>query len=117
MSNDNFKASGVYTKQAHVRIPDGLYEEEHGREGFFGKVSQIYHSNPLTSWTNIEGDLRPRNLPPVFDEKELKEEFVPYLYNDDLIISLGSFTKDFANFQRNADFDEMYFAHAGEGRH
>ena len=32
---ENFKASGVYTKQAHVKIPEGMFEEEHGRQGFF----------------------------------------------------------------------------------
>lgn len=116
MKNDNFKASGVYTKQAHVRIPEGMYEEEHGREGFFGRVSQIYHENPLTSWTKIDGDLKPRNLPPLFDKKDLKNKFVPYLYNNDLVISMGAFAEDFVNFQRNADFDEMFFAHEGEGR-
>jgi len=116
MSYDNFKSSGVHTKQAHVKIPEGTYEEEHGREGFFGKVSQIYHENPLTSWTTIEGDLKPRNLPPLFDKTELKNNFVPYLYNNDLVISMGMFEKSFDNFFRNADFDEMHFAHAGEGR-
>ena len=64
---ESFKSSGVHTKQAHVKIPKGLYEEEHGRKGFFGRVSQIYHENPLTSWTKIEGNLKPRALPPVFD--------------------------------------------------
>ncbi|MEX0798331.1 MAG: homogentisate 1,2-dioxygenase, partial [Bacteriovoracaceae bacterium] len=116
MSNENFRASGVYTKQAHVKIPQGLYEEEHGREGFFGRVSQIYHENPLTGWTNIEGDLKPRSLPPVFEKPDLKNKFIAYLYNNDLVISLGNFDQDFKNFQRNADFDEMYFVHEGEGR-
>lgn len=116
MSSENFKASGIHTKQAHVRIPEGTYEEEHGREGFFGRVSHIYHEKPLTSWTKIEGDLKPRSLPPLFSKGELKNTFVPYLYNNDLVISMGMFDQDFENFQRNADFDEMYFAHAGEGR-
>ena len=25
---------GVYTNQAHVNVPEGTYELEHGREGF-----------------------------------------------------------------------------------
>lgn len=113
---ESFKASGVHTKQAHVKIPDGLYEEEHGRKGFFGKVSHIYHENPLTSWTNIEGNLKPRNLPPVFDLPMLKDRFMPYLYNNDCVISLGHFFGNFKNFYRNADFDEMLFIHEGIGR-
>ena len=42
---ENFKSSGTFSKQA-VDIPDGLYEEEHGRKGFFGRVSHIYHQKP-----------------------------------------------------------------------
>ena len=43
---ESFKSSGIFTKQAHVNIPEGLFEEEHAREGFFGRVSHIYHQNP-----------------------------------------------------------------------
>lgn len=113
---ESFKSSGVYTKQAHVKIPKGLYEEEHGRKGFFGRVSQIYHENPLTSWTNIEGNLKPRALPPVFDQAILKDKFTPYLFNNDCVVSLGHFHEDFKNFYRNADFDEMLFIHDGLGQ-
>jgi len=31
---ENFKASGIHTKQAHVKVPEGHLEEEHGRNGF-----------------------------------------------------------------------------------
>ena len=54
------QAKGIYTKQSHVNIPKGLHEEEHGLEGFFGPVSQLYHSHPPTDWTRIEGPLKPR---------------------------------------------------------
>ncbi len=112
---ENFKASGTFTKQAHVKIPEGLYEEEHGRKGFFGRVSHLYHQNPLTNWTKIDGNLKPRNLPPLFEKKELQNKFQEYLYNNDCIISLANFTDDFAHFFRNADFDELYFIHEGTG--
>lgn len=113
---ENFKASGTYTKQAHVKIPEGLYEEEHGRNGFFGRVSQLYHQNPLTSWTNVEGELKPRNLPVVFDKADLKNKYITYLYNNDVVISLGHFTQTLPSFHRNADFDELFFIHEGEGK-
>lgn len=112
---ESFKASGNYTKQAHVKIPEGLYEEEHGRKGFFGRVSQLYHEQPLTGWTNIEGDLKPRNLPALFDESDFSNQFIPLLYNNDCIISKGKFTK-FDNYYRNADFDELFFIHVGSGK-
>ncbi|TNF28289.1 MAG: homogentisate 1,2-dioxygenase, partial [Deltaproteobacteria bacterium] len=59
---ESFKASGIYTKQAHVNIPEGLYEEEHARKGFFGRVSHLYHEKPPVGWSNIDGDLKPRCL-------------------------------------------------------
>jgi homogentisate 1,2-dioxygenase len=114
--SENFKASGVFTKQAHVKIPAGTFEEEHGRKGFFGRVSQLYHENQPTGWINIEGDLKPHNLPPLFAHAELQEKFVKILYNTDVEVYLGSRTKPYQSFYRNADHDELYFIHEGEGR-
>jgi homogentisate 1,2-dioxygenase len=113
---ENFKASGTYTKQAHVKIPEGHYEEEHGRKGFFGRVSHLYHTHMPTGWTKIDGDLLPRNLPPVFDDKTLKNTFTKILFNHDVEVSLGAWDKSFDHFFRNADFDEMLFVHEGEGK-
>lgn len=113
---ENFKSSGVYTKQAHVKIPEGKFEEEHGRKGFFGRVSHLYHENKPTDWINIEGDLKPRNLPPVFSDKNLQNKFVKILFNKDLDVYLGTLTKTPETFFRNADSDEMFFAHEGEGK-
>jgi homogentisate 1,2-dioxygenase len=113
---ENFKSTGLATKQAHVKIPEGKYEEEHGRKGFFGRVSHLYHDNQLTSWTNIEGDLKPRNLPPVFDDKLLQNKFIKILYNNDVEVYLATMTESPQHFYRNADHDEMFFIHDGEGR-
>ncbi len=113
---ENFKASGLFTKQAHVKIPDGHYEEEHGRKGFFGRVSHLYHKHMPTGWTKIDGDLLPRNLPPVFDDKKLKNTFNKILFNNDVEISLAHWDQSFKHFFRNADFDEMFFIHEGSGR-
>lgn len=113
---ENFKASGLFTKQAHVKIPQGLFEEEHGRKGFFGRVAHLYRKNQPTNWSNIEGDLKPRNLPPLFAEKSLDNKFVKILFNTDVEIYLGSRNKAYDSFYRNADHDEMFFIHEGEGR-
>lgn len=113
---ESFKASGVYTKQAHVNIPDGLYEEEHGRKGFFGRVSHMYHTTPPVNWTNIEGDLKPRALPPVFGSNLKHNNFMPILHNSDCVISIGNYNASFKHYFRNADFDELFFIHDGEGR-
>src|SRR3954451_11085995 len=45
--------------QPHVNLPEGTYEEEHGRQGFFGRVSHLYHRHPPTGWLRIEGPLKP----------------------------------------------------------
>lgn len=113
---ENFKASGLHTKQAHVNIPEGLYEEEHGRKGFFGRVSQIYHTHPPVGWTNIEGDTKPRCLPPLFEKLRDEDYFLPLLYNQDVILNVGVQEKAHEEFFRNADFDELLFIHEGEGR-
>ena len=81
---ENFLSSGLHSKQAHVKIPEGLFEEEHGRKGFFGRVSHLYHSIPPVNWTEIEGDLKPRCLKPIFEESS-HQDFLPLLYNSDLL--------------------------------
>jgi len=37
---------GRFAKQAHVAVPEGLFEEEHGRNGFAGRASQLYRRHP-----------------------------------------------------------------------
>lgn len=111
----NFKASGVYTKQAHVKIPKGKYEEEHGRKGFFGRVSHLYHDHPLTGWTHIEGSLKPQLLAPSFQKKEGYDPYEKLLYNQDLNIYTGLIQRNFQYFFRNADSDEIFFIHSGQG--
>src|SRR5918996_1501027 len=63
-------SKGKVTRQAHVGIPEGTYEEEHGRETFFGRASHLYRMHPPTAWTRIDGTLRPRAL----DLNEMKPE-------------------------------------------
>ncbi len=111
------QAKGKFSKQAHVAIPEGCYEEEFGREGFFGPVSQLYHTNPPTGWTRIEGNLRPH----AFDTAEAPASFqvVPdrltLLYNDDVSLSIERPAKKIDWFFRNADGDEVVFIHRGKG--
>ncbi len=50
---------GKFAPQAHVGIPAGTYEEEHGRKGFYGKSAHLYHAHPPTGWIRFEGKLRP----------------------------------------------------------
>src|ERR1035441_10783147 len=50
---------GKFAPQAHVGIPPGTFEEEHGRKGFYGKSAHLYHTHPPTGWIRFEGKLRP----------------------------------------------------------
>jgi len=113
---ESFQSSGIVTKQAHVKIPQGLFEEEFARQGFFGKVAHLYHENPPVNWTHLEGELRPRCLPPVYADHLPKNLFMPLLSNNDAIISICYLTSSFSHFYRNADFDELLFIHDGNGK-
>ena len=112
---ENFKSSGIYTKQAHVAIPEGHFEEEHGRKGFFGRVSQLYHQTPPVNWVDIEGELKPRCLPTMFPAHLEKNCVTPVLKNNHVVINTALYDQDFAKFFRNADYDELFFIHSGEG--
>ena len=50
---------GEHSRQAHCDFPEGTYEREMGREGFFGPVTQLHHKHPPTGWVDWEGPLRP----------------------------------------------------------
>src|SRR3984957_187000 len=50
---------GKTTTQAHVGLPAGTFEEEHGRKGFYGKSAHLYRAHPPTGWIRFEGKLRP----------------------------------------------------------
>src|SRR3954469_7567929 len=46
---------GTASRQAHVGLPPGTVEEEHGRAGFYGAASHLYRLHPPTAWTSVEG--------------------------------------------------------------
>lgn len=107
--------SGLYSKQAHVSIPEGTYEEEIGREGFFGPVTHLYRKNAPTNWESIDGDCRPQafdlnkiTLPKKFDQH-------PLLQNKSCLISMIHSLGDDPTYVRNADGDEIQFVHEGSG--
>src|SRR5229473_4098748 len=86
-------SKGKVPKQAHVAIPEGLYEEEHGRQGFFGPVTQFYHLHPTTDWKRIEGPLQPRafntyDLKPT-DLDDPRGEPAKVLYNNDAAVFIS----------------------------
>ncbi len=110
---------GKTAKQAHVGLPQGTFEEEHGRKGFFGKSAHLYHAHPPTGWTRFEGKLRPHcidcnKLQPT-DMNDAKGSPVAFLGNDDIQLYVSRRAESMPFYFRNADGDELYFIHRGEG--
>jgi homogentisate 1,2-dioxygenase len=112
-------SKGKVTKQAHVAVPEGTYEEEHGREAFAGRASHLYRTHPPTAWTRIEGPLRPR----AFNLNEIKSEdmtepdaaWALIAGNEDVRLYLSRRTEPMEYFLRDADGDVCYFVHRGSG--
>jgi homogentisate 1,2-dioxygenase len=112
-------SKGKVAKQAHVGVPEGTYEEEHGRETFFGRASHLYRSHPPTAWTRIDGPLRPR----AFDLNEMKPDdqvdanasWQLIAGNEDVRLFVSRRTEPMEYFLRDADGDVCYFVHRGNG--
>lgn len=110
---------GKTTHQAHVGLPEGTFEEEHGRKGFFGKSAHLYHTHPPTGWVRFEGKLRPHcldcnKLQPT-DQHDPKGSPVAFLGNNDVRLYVSRRTEPMPFYYRNADGDELLFVHRGEG--
>jgi homogentisate 1,2-dioxygenase len=110
---------GKTSKQAHVALPQGTFEEEHGRKGFFGRSAHLYHANPPTNWIRFEGKLRPHkfdlNLLSPSDQTDPRGTPVAFLGNADVQLAVSRRSVPMPFYFRNADADELYFVHRGEG--
>ena len=112
-------SKGKVTKQAHVSIPKGTYEEEHGREAFAGRASHLYRSHPPTAWIRIEGPNRPRAI----NVNEMKPEDMtdadaPWQLiagNEECRLFVSRRREPMRYFLRDADGDVCYFVHEGSG--
>lgn len=106
---------GRFTKQAHKGIPEGYFEEEQGRQGFFGPVSHLIRKNPSTHWVNIKGELKPR----LFDLVELPKanKWQRVVHNREVAIyqMWATPSQEPKTAFRNSDGDTLYFCHKGEG--
>jgi homogentisate 1,2-dioxygenase len=110
---------GKTAAQAHVGLPDGTFEEEHGRRGFYGKSAHLYHANPPTNWIRFEGKLRPHcidcNLLEPTDQKDPRGSAVAFLGNNDVVLYVSRRSQPMPFYFRNADSDALYFIHRGKG--
>ena len=110
---------GQASRQAHVGLPEGTFEEEHGRHAFKGRASHLYRLHPPTAWVKIEGDLKPRafdlNSLQTPDQKAASANWTPLLWNDDVAICVSRLSQPMTYFLRDSDGDVCYFVHSGEG--
>jgi homogentisate 1,2-dioxygenase len=111
------RVEGRASRQAHADLPEGTFEREMGREGFFGPATHIYHRRPPTGWDSFEGPLRPR----AFDTTRL-EGHQSSPWEADLLLSNAAvavrhwrLSASMPELARNADGDELLFVHAGRG--
>jgi homogentisate 1,2-dioxygenase len=110
---------GLASRQAHVDLPEGTVEEEHGRQAFTGRASHLYRTAPPTAWVKVEGPLRPwafdwnQLTPP--DQTDPEGDPLVVLSNRDLTVLVSRRSAPMPFFVRDADGDVVYFAHRGEG--
>jgi homogentisate 1,2-dioxygenase len=113
------EVKGRVAKQTHVGIPDGLVEEEHGREAFAGPVSHLYRTQPPTAWVDVDGPLRPvsydlNRLSPQ-DAEDPDAGRTTVLSNADLTVEVSRLAAPMPAARRNGDADEVLWVHQGSG--
>ncbi len=111
------KVEGESSRQAHAKLPEGTYERELGKEGFFGPATHMYHQRPPTGWSDFEGPLKPR----AFDTTKFKGhgpspwQAKMLLQNAHLKFRTWMLTGAMDYLVRNSDGDELLFVHDGAG--
>ena len=111
-------SQGKNTTQGHKGIPEGHFEEEQGRKGFYGPVSHLIKEKPSTRWNNIEGPLKP-HLYDVINMEKNYGHWQRLVFNSDVVLSTYWEKKSSAvpnKAFRNADGDTLYFCHQGSGK-
>ncbi|WP_417615375.1 homogentisate 1,2-dioxygenase [Oceanisphaera sp.] len=108
---------GNTSRQAHCDMPEGTFEREIGKEGFFGPATHMYHSHAPTGWSDWEGPLRPR----AFDTNLLQQpgqtpwDASPLLNNANVRVRIWKSNQSMDHLVRNGDGDECLFIHQGSG--
>jgi len=111
------RVEGLASRQAHAALPEGTWERELGKEGFFGPATQMYHVNPPTGWVDWEGPLRPR----AYDLAKLGSgdggpwQAPEILANAATRIRFWRTSGAMDHLVRNADGDDLLFVHRGSG--
>lgn len=110
------RSAGIHSRQAHCDLPEGTYEREFGREGFFGPATHLHHAHKPTGWIAWEGELRPR----AYDLNSLATASSPWnavrmFYNSTCEMRYWRTSGAMDHLVTNADGDELLFIHSGRG--
>jgi homogentisate 1,2-dioxygenase len=111
------RVEGQSSRQAHADLPEGTYEREISKEGFFGPAAHLYHRHPPTGWVDFQGPLRPH----AFDLTRIKRHAdspwgaAVVAHNAATQIRFWTVNGAMDHLARNADGDELLFIHEGRG--
>jgi homogentisate 1,2-dioxygenase len=111
------KVEGLASRQAHADLPEGTFERELGKEGFFGPATHMYHRHAPTGWRHWEGSLRPRayDLTAINQTGGSPWDAKLVLHNAAVKMRQWRFSGRMDHLVRNADGDELIFVHQGAG--
>jgi homogentisate 1,2-dioxygenase len=112
------RVEGTASRQAHCDLPEGTYEREMSKEGFFGPAAFFHHRHPPTGWVDFEGPLRPRALDLTRLESG-RPDTSPWsaaevLANASCRIRFWRLDRSMQRLARNADGDDLLFVHRGD---
>ena len=115
---------GKTSKQAHANFPevDGrrTYEHEHGRQGFFGKVSHLYHKNPPTNFKTIDGVFKPQlldsNMVIASDKDDDWGMPVTIMKSRGFQAKISRRKNPMPFYYKNTEGDDIWFVHRGTGK-
>jgi len=110
---------GQASRQAHADLPEGTFEREIGKEGFFGPAAHLYHRNPPTGWVAFEGPLQPH----AFDLTRVAAQGAIQPWATAELLTNASVRIRFwrspagrmDHLVRNSDGDDLLFIHQGAG--
>lgn len=111
------RVEGEASRQAHADLPEGTFEREMSKEGFFGPAAFFHHRHPPTGWSDFDGPLSPR----AFDLVKLNGAApspwaAPVLmHNGATEIRFWGLAQSMPHLARNGDGDQLLFVHRGAG--
>lgn len=111
------RVEGKASRQAHADLPEGTYEREISKEGFFGPAALFHHKHPPTAWSAFEGPLRPHafDLNRLAQDQQSPWQAAEVLRNSNVRVRYWNATASMDHLVRNADGDDLLFIHRGVG--